>query len=174
MGFPGGSVVRNPPASAGDLGLIPGWGKPPGEGNDNPLQYSCLENPTDRGACSAAVQGVTKCQIQLSDSGTPTTLGIIPSFRHGWLELPQDRGLPLMKLLVHSGSRRWRNLPTIMVVFCDSFTHSSNIYCTSTMCQLLLPMLAGYPANRTRQKKSPCFLDVYVLLGEADDKDGNI
>ena len=42
MVFPGGSVVKNPPANAGDMGLIPGWGKSPGEGNGNPLQYSSL------------------------------------------------------------------------------------------------------------------------------------
>ena len=53
VGFPGGLVVKNPPASAGDArdtGLIPGWGRSPGGGNGNPLQYSCLENATDRGA----------------------------------------------------------------------------------------------------------------------------
>ena len=49
-GFPGGSVVKNLPASAGDLGSIPCLGRPPGEGNDNPVQYSCLGNPMDRGA----------------------------------------------------------------------------------------------------------------------------
>ena len=46
-------VVKNPPANAGDVrdvGLIPGWGRSPGEGHGNPLQYSCLENPMDRGA----------------------------------------------------------------------------------------------------------------------------
>ena len=47
LGFPGGSAVKNPPAKAGDGGLIPGLGKPPGEGNGNPLQYSCLGNPMD-------------------------------------------------------------------------------------------------------------------------------
>ena len=50
LGFPGGSVVKNVPANAGDLGLIPGSGKSPGEGNGNPLQYSYLGNPMDRGA----------------------------------------------------------------------------------------------------------------------------
>ena len=53
-GLPGGSVVKkkkNPLASAGDMGLIPGSGRSPGEGNGNPLQYSCLENPMDREAC---------------------------------------------------------------------------------------------------------------------------
>ena len=52
-GFPGVSTVQNPPANTGDAGLIPGWGKCPGEGNGNPLQYSCLENPRDRGAWRA-------------------------------------------------------------------------------------------------------------------------
>ena len=45
MGFLGGSVVKNPPAHAGDVGSIPRLGRSPGEGNGNPLQYSCLENP---------------------------------------------------------------------------------------------------------------------------------
>ena len=47
-GFPGGSAVKNPPTNAGDLCLIPGLGRSPGEGNGNPLQYSCLENSVDR------------------------------------------------------------------------------------------------------------------------------
>ena len=51
---PGGSVVKNPPASAG-AGLTPEWGRSPGEGNDNPLQYSCLGDPMDRGAWRATV-----------------------------------------------------------------------------------------------------------------------
>ena len=56
LGFPGGSVINNPPASAGDLGSIPGSG----EGNGNPPQYSCLENPLGRGAWWATVRGVAK------------------------------------------------------------------------------------------------------------------
>ena len=58
--FPGGSVVKNPPADAGDVGSIPGSGRSPREGNGNPLQYSCQRNPMDRGAWQAAVQGVAK------------------------------------------------------------------------------------------------------------------
>ena len=46
-GFPGGSLVKNPPANAGDSGSIPGLGRSPGEGSDNPFQLSCLGNPTD-------------------------------------------------------------------------------------------------------------------------------
>ena len=49
-GFPGGSEVKVSACNVGDLGLIPGSGRSPGEGNDNPLQYSCLENPMDGGA----------------------------------------------------------------------------------------------------------------------------
>ena len=60
MGFPGGSVVKNLPANAGDTSSIPGLERSPGEGNVNPLQYFCLENPMDRGACWAMVHWVSK------------------------------------------------------------------------------------------------------------------
>ena len=59
-GFPGGSVVKNLPVSAGDGGLIPGSGRSPGEGNGNPLQYSCLGNPVIRRVWWATVHGVMK------------------------------------------------------------------------------------------------------------------
>ena len=65
--FPGGTVVKNPPANAGDAGLIPGSGRSPGEGNGNLLQYSCLENSMDGGAWWATVHEVEKSQTQLSD-----------------------------------------------------------------------------------------------------------
>ena len=61
-GFPGDSVVKNPPANAGDVSLSPQSGRSPGEGKGNPLQYSCLENPMDRGAQWATVHRVTKSQ----------------------------------------------------------------------------------------------------------------
>ena len=60
MDIPGGSVVQNLPANVGDTGSIPGSGRFPGEGNGNPLQYSSLENPMDRGAWWAIVHGVSK------------------------------------------------------------------------------------------------------------------
>ena len=65
--FPGGSEAKASACNAGDLGSTPGWGRSPGEGNVNPLQYSCLENPMDGGAWWATVHGVTKSQTQLSD-----------------------------------------------------------------------------------------------------------
>ena len=58
--FPVAQTVKNPPANAGDLGLIPGLGRCPGEENCNPLQYPCLLNSTDRGAWQATVHGVEK------------------------------------------------------------------------------------------------------------------
>ena len=63
LGFPGGSEVKNLPANAGDMGLIPGSGRSPGEENDNLLQYSRLGNPMDTGAWRATVHGVTKSRI---------------------------------------------------------------------------------------------------------------
>ena len=53
-------MVRNLPANTGNMGSIPGLGRSPGEGNDNPLQSSCLGNPMDRGAWQATVHGVSK------------------------------------------------------------------------------------------------------------------
>ena len=59
-GFPGGSVAKNLPASAGEVGSSPDLGRSPGGGNGNPLQYSCLENLIGRGAWWTTVNGVTK------------------------------------------------------------------------------------------------------------------
>ena len=60
MGFPGGSESKESVCNAGDLGLISGLGRSPGEGNGYPLQYSCLENSMDKGAWWATVDGATK------------------------------------------------------------------------------------------------------------------
>ena len=65
--FPGGSVVKNLPANVEDSGSIPESGRLTGEENGNPLQYSCLGNPMDRGAWWATVHGVAKSWTQLSD-----------------------------------------------------------------------------------------------------------
>ena len=67
VSFPGGSVVKNLLANAEDVGLIHGLGRSPREGNGNPLQCSCLENPMDRGAWWATAHRVAKSQTQLSD-----------------------------------------------------------------------------------------------------------
>ena len=67
MGFPGSSDGKESACSAGDLGLIPGSGRYPGERNGYLLQYCCLENPTNRGAWWSRVHGIAKSWTQLSD-----------------------------------------------------------------------------------------------------------
>ena len=67
LDFPGGSDGKAPVYNAGDQGSIPGSGRSPGEGNGNPLQYYCLENPMGRGAWRATVHGVAKSRTRLSD-----------------------------------------------------------------------------------------------------------
>ena len=67
LGFPGATDSKESACDAGDPGLIPGLGRSTGERNVNPLQYSCLENPLDRGDWRATVHGVTKSLIQLRD-----------------------------------------------------------------------------------------------------------
>ena len=67
FGFPGGSEDKASACNAGDPGLIPGSGRSPGEGNGNPLQYSCPENPMDRGAWQSTGHGVAKSWTRLSD-----------------------------------------------------------------------------------------------------------
>ena len=65
------SVSKESACNAGDPGSIPGWERYPGEGNGDPLQYSCLENPMDRGAWQATVHGVAKVRDDLAPKPTP-------------------------------------------------------------------------------------------------------
>ena len=67
IGLPGGSDCKESACNAGDPGLIPGLGRSPGEGNEYPLEYSCLGNPMDRGASRATVLGVAESETQLSN-----------------------------------------------------------------------------------------------------------
>ena len=79
LGYPGGSDGEESACSAGDLGLISGSGRSPGRGHGNPLQYSCVENPMDRGAWRAEVHGVAETRTRLSDSAA----AVKSSRRHG-------------------------------------------------------------------------------------------
>ena len=78
MTFPGEAVIKNPPANAGDMGSISGSGRFPGERNGNPLQYSCLENPMDRGAWRAAVHRVAKSHAGLKQYSARTHTFLLP------------------------------------------------------------------------------------------------
>ena len=77
VGFPGDSVSKESDCNARDPGSIPGSGRLPGEGNGNPLQYSCLGNPMDRGAWRAMVHGGHKSWTRFSDYNQPTKMGVI-------------------------------------------------------------------------------------------------
>ena len=81
MGFPCSSVDKESVCNAGDPGSISGLGRYHGEGNGNPLQYSCLENPTDRGSWQATVHGVTKARHYLATKPPPVILfGLCENF----------------------------------------------------------------------------------------------
>ena len=70
-GFPGGSDNKESPYNTGDPGLIPRLGRPPGEGNGSPLQYSCLENPMDRETWQATVNGPARIEHDLATKPPP-------------------------------------------------------------------------------------------------------
>ena len=74
LGFPHSSVGKESACNAGDLGSIPGSGRFPGEGNGNPFQCSCLENPMDRGAWRATAHGVARFRHDLATKPPPTTI----------------------------------------------------------------------------------------------------
>ena len=90
LGFPGGSVVKSPPANARDavdVGWIPGSGRSPAEGSGNPLHYSCLGNPRDRGSWRTTVYGVAKSRARLSKWAPlrdPTICGVAEPLHSCW------------------------------------------------------------------------------------------
>ena len=107
QGFPGGSEGKVSACNVGDLGSVPGSGRSPEEGNGNPLQWSCLENPRDAGAWWAAVYGVSQSRTRLkrlSSSSSAGDLGSVPGsgrspgerngypFQYSCLENSMDRG----------------------------------------------------------------------------------
>ena len=94
LGFPGGSEVKASACNAGDLDSIPRSGRSPGEGNGNSLQYSCLENPMDRGAWWATVHGVAKRWTRLSDfTNAPCTVTSLTRFVSARVNKLQNAGL---------------------------------------------------------------------------------
>ena len=84
LGFPAGSVVKNPPANAGDADSTPGSGRSSGEGNGNPHQYSCLGNPMNRGACGGAKESDMTQQLNNNNPSCGLWVGAI-CFSSSWL-----------------------------------------------------------------------------------------
>ena len=113
LGFPGGSDGKVPACSAGDPGSIPGLGRSPGEGNGNPLQDSCLENPMDRGAWQATVYGIARVECDLVTKPPPASLVAQlaknpPAMWETWVqslgwEDPLEKGMA-----THSSILAWR------------------------------------------------------------------
>ena len=83
MGFPGGTVVKNPPTNAGDTGSIPRLGRCPRVGNGNPLQYFYLGNPMNRGAWQATVQQNTHTHTHTHTGGIKSPLSALPTISAG-------------------------------------------------------------------------------------------
>ena len=104
-------MVKNLPVNAGEGGSIPGLGRSPGKGNGNPLQYSCLENPMDRGAWWATVCGVVKSQTQLSTHpGWGTLFSLLPLLcRFSALWSPEETAYKGLQQLASSFLREWVN-----------------------------------------------------------------
>ena len=81
--FPGGSVSQESACNAEDLGSIPGSGRSPGEGNGNPLQYSCLENSMDRGAWQATYSPWGRKELGMIELGSTWVVGVLPRWSSG-------------------------------------------------------------------------------------------
>ena len=88
-GFPSGSNGKEPACNAGDLGSILEWGKSPGKGHDNPLQYSCLENPMDRGTWQATIRAPAACSFPGENARSWEALG---DPRHAGFPRGEHRG----------------------------------------------------------------------------------
>ena len=103
-----GSDGKEPACNVGDPGWIPGSGRSPGEGNGNPLQYSCLENCMDRGSWQATVHGVAKCRTQLSNSHTLTYLLCVKPAQSVQRLTQMTKILSSYNLRFNEEAERWR------------------------------------------------------------------
>ena len=118
-------VVKNLPANAGnvrDLGSVPGWGKSPGEGTGNPLQYPCLENPMDRGAWRATVHGCRKESGMIEHTHTGGNRALTQSL-HLISEPPAARGMPVQSPACSLERMGLSFLTTFMPSFPPGFCH---------------------------------------------------
>ena len=165
---PGGSVVENPPANEGDPGSIPGSGRAPGEGNGYPLQYSCLENPMDRGAWWATVLAVAKSWTQVTNifSQCVKLVHFFHDFRvQGYVDLQANQSQ-----LPHWWTFRLR-IAFLVPNTTAGYTPHTHLWALSSFpcaeCQALFStpvILSGYHVLRTRSQKI-CFHSASWYLG---------
>ena len=139
LGFDGGSVVKNLPTNAGDMSSIPGSGRSSGEGNGNPLQYSCLENSTDSRAWWATVRGVTKSGTRLRNQAT-TTLLLIESSSFYAHNLSSTHVLLNLHCLYHSLG--WTFLALL------------NFWLSNTTCRILVSRPGIEPSPAAAEARS--------------------
>ena len=123
-----GSVVKNPPANAGNMGSISGSGRCPGGGHGNPLQYSCLENPMDRGAWWATVRGVRKRGTWLSDRACTQ-----PWQTEVWIESPKRGPIALNQFPVtHPETLKFRGNHVPLMKRCYYTAKKKKLECKSS------------------------------------------
>ena len=119
-GFPGDSVVKNMPANAGDMGSIPTLGRSSGEGNGNPLQYSCLRNPMDRGTWWATVHGVVKVGHDLATKQQQQILGkCIKIWTKEYFLFPHKHSFEQQKMAPLPGPHQLRCLSAKLAHLCS-------------------------------------------------------
>ena len=176
-GFPGGSEVKASACNVGDLGSIPGSERSPGEGNGNPLQYSCLENPMDRGAWWATVHGVAKSRTQPSDF-TFTFTGF--SRQEYWSGLPfpspVDHTLSDLSNMTHLlGGPTWHGLVSLSytrmwsvwsdwLVVCDCGFSLSALWCPLSVLTILLGFLLPWMWGISSWLHNKIFVHISFLL----------
>ena len=139
QGFPAGSAVNSPPSNAGDTSSIPGSGRSSGEGNGNPLQFSCLENSTDSRAWWATVRGVTKSGTWLHNQ-TTTTLLLIESSSFCAHNLSTTHVLLNLHCLCHS-------LGWALLAFL-------NFWLSNTTCRILVSWPGTEPSPAAAEARS--------------------
>ena len=146
-GFPGGSDGRKSAWDEGDPGSIPGLGRSPGEGNGNPLQYSCLENPMEGGAWKATVHGVAKSRTRLSDF-TFTFQALPKNAYHIYTLYTHMSRFSCLKTTYIIENSTYYDVPNDLGDSVDG-RHSSNITDNHPHPSRLLPFKAGEPAYRS-------------------------
>ena len=162
-GHPGGSDGKASACNVGDLGSIPGLERSPGEGNDNPLQYSCLENPMDGGAWQATVHGVAKSRTRLSRF--TLLLSLIQ-----WIREMSKQGIMITGVIPPSSSFSqeelpWRGAQVFLLDWTVIKRHSNDSWLFSTVVETSQVGRTSFAAIRNVYKQVRTYL-VRLFINE--------
>ena len=163
-------VVKNLPSNAGDvrdLGLIPGSGKSPGEGHSNPLQYSCLENPMDRGAWRVMVHRVTKSRTRLKRVSTDEQYSIVRIYHILFIHLSVDGHLSCFystSAVASSTITKHAAMNVCIQLFIWTYIDIISLDQTCKSASLMGQMVKNPPARRDILVVSPVAQMVKILL----------